>query len=157
MGVHVELARERLEHAAVRVDHERSPLARQRSEALQAKLLRDTAIRIREERKAEPVLFIECFLPIHRIGADSHGLSAEFLELGREIAEMAALLRSAGGHRFRVEEQNEGPVLQQAGQRDLGALLIGGAEVRHHLWGTAEGEGLQQINSQISPGPRTIC
>lgn len=59
------------------------------------------------------MLFGEVVLPIDLIGADPHSLGPVLCELGGQVAEMTALLRSAGCHRSQVEEQHERTSLNQ--------------------------------------------
>ena len=112
-------------------DHERHPLVRDGAQAFRPELCCDGAVRVGQQREAEAVLVVEGALPIHRIGADSHSPGTEFLELGGQVTEMTALLRSTGGHGLGVEEQHDRSRLDQIGQGDGGAVLVGGREFRH--------------------------
>ncbi len=131
--MHVEFAVDHGEEGAVRIDHERRPLARQWSEAFYAKQLRNAAIWIGEQRKAERVLLVEALLPIHRIGADSRSLGADFRKLGRQIAKMTALPGSARCHGLGVEEQHQRTVGQQPRQADRISGLIDSGEIGNSI------------------------
>ena len=96
-------------------------------------MLCNLAIRIGKQREAEPVLLVECLLPIHRIGADPYALSAEFCELALQIAEVTAFLRSTRGHGLWIEEEDEGPALEKVRQTNLLPILVGRAEVIHDV------------------------
>jgi len=94
-------------------------------------LLCNLAIRIGQQREAESVLLVECFLPTHRIGADPYALGAKFCELALQIAEVTAFLRSTRGHGLWVEEEDEGPALKDVRQTNLFSILVGRDEVIH--------------------------
>lgn len=127
--VHVEFGMDCAEESAIRPDHKGGPLARQWPEALHAKELGDIATGVREEGKTEVVLFVEGFLPVHRIGADPNALGREFGELRRQVAEVTAFNRSTRGHRFGVEEQNHRSVRDELAQTDSVAVLVGRREI----------------------------
>ena len=67
MPIHIELGINGAEEPTIRADHEGGTLARQRSETLYTKQLGDLSVRVGEQGKAEVVLLVERFLPIHRI------------------------------------------------------------------------------------------
>lgn len=109
MTRHVELAIDDAQDLAVCSNHKSCALVRQESESPDAEDLGDLAIGVRQKREAEIVLFVEGFLPIHRIGADPYALGTEFLELARQIAKVTTFDRSTRGHRLRIEEEDEWP------------------------------------------------
>ena len=129
MGQHVRLAGDDVEDGAVGGDHERRALVGERADAPHAVPPGDGTVRIRQQRKAQPVGLIELSLPVNLIGADSHSLGTELGELGGQIAEVAALLGSPGCHGLRIEEQHDGTGLDQVGQRDQRTGLIGRLEL----------------------------
>jgi hypothetical protein len=90
-------------------------------------------MRIGKQREAEPILLVECLLPIHRIGADSYALGTEFCELALQVAEVTAFLRSTRGHGFWVEEEDEGSAFEKIRQTNLLPILVGRAEVIHDV------------------------
>ena len=63
-------------------------------------------------------------MPIDPISADPHSLGAEFSELGGQVTEMTAFLRSTRRHRLRIEEQHDRPRLDQVGKRDRSPVLV---------------------------------
>ena len=104
MSRHVELAIDHPENLAVRSDDEAGPLAWERTESFDAEECSDLTVRIGEKQEAEIILFVEGFLPAHRVGADPHACRREFGELRREIAKVTALDRSTRRHGLRVEK-----------------------------------------------------
>ena len=75
------------------------------------------------------MLLGEVTLSINLIDADPRSLGSEFSELGGQIAEMTALLRSARSHGPQVEEQHQRAGFDQLGQRHVVAVLVLGGEV----------------------------
>ena len=106
---HADLALHHLDHPAVLVDHERDPLGGPFLRATPI-ILRDVAVGVGQQRVVEPVLVGELVLLVDRVAADADALPADRGELGRQVAEVAALLRAPRGHRRRVEEQHHGAV-----------------------------------------------
>ena len=74
MPVHVELRMNGTEEPAIRADHEGGTFAGQRPETLHTKEFGDFSVRVGEQGETKVVLLVECFLPIHRIGADPYAL-----------------------------------------------------------------------------------
>jgi hypothetical protein len=129
VGEHVGLAADRREERPIRSDDECGPFRREWSHPFHPEELRDGPIRIGQEREVEAVLLVEFALSINLIGADSRSLGSELGELAGQVAEVAAFLRSAGRHGLGVEEQHDGTGLDEVGQVDRGAVLVGGGEV----------------------------
>ena len=133
MGGHIGLAGHLTEQATVTTDHVGPPAVGHGAEAPGPKSAGDIPPRVGQQGKSEAVGFIEGTLPIHRIGADSHGLGTQSSELLAQVAEMTAFLRSARCHGFGVEEQHHRSSLDQGAQRHLVALLVGRGEVVDHI------------------------
>ncbi len=130
MGEHVGLTSDRGEERPVRSDDEGRSLGGERTHAFHAEGLGDGPLRVGEEWIVQVVLLVEFALPIDLIGADSRSGGVEFGELAGQVAEMAALLRSAGRHGLRIEEEDEWSRFDEIAELDLGTVLIGGGEVR---------------------------
>ena len=113
MARHVEFGLDHAEHAPVLAHNKRRPLARQWADSLDAEEPCYGSVWIRQQGKTKVVLFIEGFLPIHRIGADPYALGTEFREFGSQITKVTALDRSTRGHRLRVEKEHHRPVRDQ--------------------------------------------
>jgi len=106
---HVGLAADRPHKSSITADHERRPLPWQRSKPLGAKKAMNLAVRVAEQREPQSVGFVELLLPIDPISADPHSLGAEFSELGGQVTEMTAFLRSTRRHGLRIKEQHDRP------------------------------------------------
>ena len=134
MGVHAHLAADHVQQAAVGVDDEGDALVGQGAEAaLDAEGLGDGAVLVGEQRVVEAVLLGELALLVDRVGADPDALGPNLFELGLEVAEVAALLGAAVGHRRGVEEQHDWAFGQEVAQLALGAGLVGKLEVLNHV------------------------
>ena len=66
----------------------------------------------------------ELLLSLHRIGADAEAASTEGLELGTEVAEVAALLGASPRHGLGVEEQRDRALVQLLVEAD-GLAVVG--------------------------------
>ncbi len=129
MRQHVRLAANRTHESTITVDHEGGAPSRQRTHAPGSELTVDLTVCVAQQRKAQPVRFIELSLPINLISTDPHSLGTELGELGGQITEMAALLRSTRCHGLRVEEQHNGTGLDQVRERDGRTVLIEQLEI----------------------------
>ena len=87
--------------------------------------LGDRAIGVGQQRIVEAVLVGELLLLLDGVGADPDALSAGLLELGGEIAEVAALLRAAERHRGWIEEQHDRTVEQELAQFSSCTRFVG--------------------------------
>ena len=155
MGEHVGFGADGGEEGLVRPDDERGPFGRERTHSLHTEEFRNGPVGVRQEREVEVVLLVEFALPINLIGADSRSLGPEFGELAGQVAEVAAFLRSARGHRFGVEEQHERTRLDQVGESDGCAVLIGGDEVRNPIsdvHGTQPTGAHQAVRARMDSG-----
>ena len=129
MDVHVRLRTDLPKHCAVAPDHERVPPVRQPTRPGHLETAGDSAVGIRQQGEAQLVRLIELSLPIHLIGADSYDRRSELFELGRKVAEPAALTGSTRRHGLRVEVHDHGSRLQKIPQRHSLAMLIDRLEV----------------------------
>ena len=135
MPVHIEFTSNHAEYSAICSNHKGRAFARQRTKAFHAKQLRHFAARVRKQREAQIIFLIECFLPIHRIGADSHALGTEFLELFGQVTEMTAFARSTRCHRLRIKEKHHRSRLKQARKSDFVSVLILRSKIRDEIVG----------------------
>ncbi len=107
-----------------------------------AELFVDRSVAIAQKRIVERILELEFPLQIHRICADSHSLSAEFFELGRQVTEMTAFLRSKRGLGLWVEEEDHRAIVEKVIERYWLSRLIDRGEVAHMITCIHEVEGI---------------
>src|SRR5579863_5931487 len=104
MSVHMRLALDDGDHAAIPADDESPSFVGKKSDcSTHPKRLRDNAVRIRKERKVERVRLYELVLLVDRIAADPDALRTETLEFGSEVSEVSTFSRAPRCHRHRVE------------------------------------------------------
>ena len=124
MALHIEFAFDDAQDSAIGSDHESCAFAGKRSEALDSEECGNFAFGIRQKQKAKIVLYVECFLPTRRVGADPHALGSEFREHVRQVAKVTAFDRSARRHRFRIKEQHQRSALQHLTQPHGVPILV---------------------------------
>ena len=121
-----------------------------------AELLGDSAVGIRQQREVERVLLAEFALTIHLVGTDTDALRARVRELRREVAEVAALLRATARQRLRVEEEDDGPLLQRVGELERAAVVGRELEVGCDVAGfhLADATSVRRDASRTAPDQR---